>query len=105
MRLAANLVHGLLLSFLATTALAQEIGVPPVEIGGQLTALGALGEGLHMRALVGPRITVNLSQRNALEVSADVQREDISSRAGSASVINSGLMGRLSCFPRARTPS
>jgi len=72
MRLAANLVHGLLLSFFATTALAQEVRVPPIEIGGQLTGLGALGEGLHMRALVGPRVTVNLSQRNALEVSADV---------------------------------
>jgi hypothetical protein len=72
MRLAANLVHGLLLSFSATTALAQEIRVPPIEIGGQLTALGAVGEGLHMRALLGPRVTVNLSQRNSFEVSVDV---------------------------------
>jgi hypothetical protein len=72
MRLVANLVHGLLLSVSATAALAQEIRVPPVEVGGQLAALGAFGEGLHMRAMVGPRVTVNLSQRNALEVSADV---------------------------------
>ena len=72
MRLAANLVRGLLLSFSATTALAQEIHLPPIEVGGQLTALGALGEGLHMLALVGPRVTVNLSHRNALEISADV---------------------------------
>jgi len=72
MRLAANLVHGLLLSFSATTALAQEIRVPPIEIGGQLTALGAVGEGLHIWALLGPRVTVNLSQRHALEASADV---------------------------------
>jgi hypothetical protein len=65
-------VHGLLLSLSATTALAQEINVAPIEIGGQLTALGALGDGLHMRATVGPRLTVNLSERNALEASADV---------------------------------
>ena len=70
MRLVTHLLF--LLSLPATTALAQEIRVPPIEIGGQVTALGALGEGLHMRALTGPRLTVNLSQRNAVEVSADV---------------------------------
>ena len=80
MRLAANLVHGLLLSFSATTALAQEIRVPLIEIGGQVTTLGALGEGLQMRALVGPRVTINLSHRNALEISADVMTRSFDRR-------------------------
>ena len=80
MRLAANLVHGLLLSLSTTTVLAQDIRVPPIEIGGQLTALGALGEGLHILALVGPRVTVNLSQRNALEISADVMTRSFDRR-------------------------
>ena len=80
MRLAANLAHGLLLSFFATTALAQEIRVPPIEIGGQLTVLGALGEGLQTRTLLGPRVTVNLSQRNALEMSADVMTRSFDRR-------------------------
>jgi hypothetical protein len=65
-------ILSLLLPLSATTVLAQEIRVPPVEFGGQLTALGALGEGLHMRAMVGPRVTVNLSQRNSFEVLVDV---------------------------------
>jgi hypothetical protein len=46
--------------------------VPHVEVGGRVTALGAFGEGLHMRAMLGPLVTLNLSQRDALEVASDV---------------------------------
>ena len=67
----ASVVGGLLLLY-SLTAAAQEVRVPPVELGGQLTGIGALGEGLHMLAMVGPRVTINLSQRNALELSGDV---------------------------------
>jgi hypothetical protein len=70
-RLAANLLNGLLLSLSATTAPAQEIRVPPIESGGQVTAFGALGEGLYMRPLVGPRVTVNMSQRNYVYFEGD----------------------------------
>src|SRR5688572_15285249 len=68
----ASVVAGLLLLSPSDPATAQEVRVPPFELGGQLTGLGALGEGLHVRAMLGPRVIINLSQRNALELSGDV---------------------------------
>ena len=73
MRLAPTCaIGGLLLLFWSPATPAQELHAPVMEIGGQLTALGAIGEGLHMRPLLGPRLTINLTQRNAVELSGDV---------------------------------
>ena len=73
MRLAPTCaIGGLLLLLWSSDTPAQELRAPVMEIGGQLTALGAIGEGLHMRPLLGPRLIINLTQRNAVELSGDV---------------------------------
>jgi len=50
---------------------AQSLHVPPVEIGGQTGLLGAIAEGVHIRPIAGPRLTLNISQQNAIELAAD----------------------------------
>ena len=54
-----------------TTAGAQALHVPRVEVGGEAGVLVAIGEGVVLRPLVGPRLTFNISQRDAIEIAAD----------------------------------
>jgi hypothetical protein len=54
-----------------TTAGAQALQVPRVEIGGQLGWIGAIGACLCAFPIVGPRLTVNISQQNAVELSVE----------------------------------
>ena len=53
-----------------TTAGAQGLQVPRVEVGGELGLLGAFGACLCYPSF-GPRLTVNISQQNAVELSID----------------------------------
>ena len=55
----------------ATVVGAQALQVPRVEVGGQVGWVGAIAECLCALPIVGPRLTVNISQQNALEVSAE----------------------------------
>src|SRR6266576_3831159 len=52
-------------------ARAQTFHVPAVEVGGQAGLIGAIAEGVFSRPIAGPRLTVNISQQNALEFAAD----------------------------------
>jgi hypothetical protein len=47
---------------------AQTFEVPRVEVGGHAGWIGAVGECLCALPIVGPRLTINLSQQNAVEV-------------------------------------
>jgi hypothetical protein len=59
----------LLALFLGPTVVgAQTFLVPRVEVGGHVGWIGAIGECLCALPILGPRLTVNLSQQNALEV-------------------------------------
>jgi hypothetical protein len=49
---------------------AQTLHAPPVEIGGQTGLIGVIAEGF-IRPIVGPRLTFNISQQNAVELAAD----------------------------------
>jgi hypothetical protein len=63
---------GLLTLFLnATVVGAQTLQVPRIEVGGQVGWVGAIAECFCVRPIVGPRLTINISQRDALEVSAE----------------------------------
>jgi hypothetical protein len=61
----------LILSLNPTTAGAQAFHVPRVEIGGNVGMLVAIAEGAFLRPIVGPRLTFNISQRDAVELAAD----------------------------------
>jgi hypothetical protein len=52
-------------------ARAQTLHVPPVEIGGQTGLIGAIAEGVYIRPIAGPRLTLNISQQDAIELAAD----------------------------------
>jgi hypothetical protein len=54
-----------------TVAAAQAPHVPRVEIGGDGGMLVAIAEGAFLRPIVGPRLTFNISQRDAVELAAD----------------------------------
>jgi hypothetical protein len=54
-----------------TTAGAQGFQVPVVEFGGQVGWIGAIGECFCALPIVGPRLTVNISQQNAVELSVE----------------------------------
>jgi len=75
-----KIVHPLGAALLILTfqgvARAQPLHVPPVEIGGQAGVIGAIGEGVHMRPTVGPRLTVNISPQHAIELAADTLAVD-----------------------------
>ena len=61
----------LFVSLSPTTAGAQALQVPRVEAGGQVGWIGAIGECLCVLPIVGPRLTVNISQQNAVELSVE----------------------------------
>jgi hypothetical protein len=61
----------LFLSLSPATAGAQALQVPRVEVGGQVGWIGAIGECLCVLPIVGPRLTVNISQQNAVELSVE----------------------------------
>jgi hypothetical protein len=61
----------LLLAFNSTTAEAQLLQVPRLEVGGQVGWIGAIGECFCVLPIVGPRLTVNISQQNAVELSVE----------------------------------
>jgi hypothetical protein len=61
----------LILSLNAPMAGAQALQVPRVEVGGEAGMLGAIGDGLYLTATAGPRLTINISQRDAIELAAD----------------------------------
>ena len=61
----------LILSLNATMAGAQALQVPRVEVGGQAGWIGAIGECFCHLPIVGPRLTVNISQQNAVELSVE----------------------------------
>ena len=54
-----------------TPAGAQALRVPRLEIGGEGGMIVAIGEGAFFRPLIGPRLTFNISQRDAVELAAD----------------------------------
>ena len=56
---------------LAGAAGAQTLQVPRVEVGAEGGMVGAIAEGLHLRPTGGPRLTLNISQRDAIELAAD----------------------------------
>jgi hypothetical protein len=61
----------LVVAFRPTTAGAQALQVPRVEVGGEGGMIVAIAEGAFFRPLVGPRLTFNISQRDAVELAAD----------------------------------
>jgi hypothetical protein len=61
----------LFLSLSPATAGAQALQVPRVEVGGEVGWIGAIGECLCVLPIVGPRLTVNISQQNAVELSVE----------------------------------
>jgi hypothetical protein len=61
----------LFLSLSPATAGAQALQVPRIEAGGQVGWIGAIGECLCVAPIVGPRLTVNISQQNAVELSVE----------------------------------
>jgi hypothetical protein len=61
----------LVVSLSPTTAGAQALQVPRVEVGGQVGWIGAIGACLCASPIVGPRLTVNISQQNAVELSVE----------------------------------
>ena len=50
---------------------AQTLRVPLLEVGGEGGLIGAIAEGVHLRPIVGPRLTFNVTQRDAIELAAD----------------------------------
>jgi hypothetical protein len=70
-KLIRPLAPALVILALPAVALAQTLRVPRVEIGAEAGLVGAIGEGLHVRPIAGPRLTLNLSQQHAIELSAD----------------------------------
>jgi hypothetical protein len=66
----------LILSVSAPMAGAQVLHVPRVEVGGQGGMLGAIGDGVHLTPTVGPRVTINFSQQDAIELAADTILRD-----------------------------
>jgi hypothetical protein len=58
---------------------AQTLQVPRVEVGGEFGILEAIGPGLYLRPTAGPRLTFNISQHDAIELTADTQFFDRSS--------------------------
>ena len=61
----------LILVLSSTIAGAQALQVPRVEVGGEVGWLGAIAECFCTVPTFGPRLTVNISQLNAVEVSAE----------------------------------
>jgi hypothetical protein len=61
----------LILVLSSTIAGAQALQVPRVEVGGEGGMIVAVAEGAYFRPLVGPRLTFNISQRDAVELAAD----------------------------------
>ena len=55
----------------ATVVGAQTLQVPRIEVGGQVGWVGAIAECFCVLPIVGPRLTVNISQQDALEVSVE----------------------------------
>jgi hypothetical protein len=62
---------GLLSLAMSADVGAQTLQVPRVELGGEGGTVVAIGEGLHPRPTAGPRVTLNISQQNAIELAAD----------------------------------
>jgi len=58
-------------AFSPTTVGAQALQAPRVEVGGQVGWIGAIGECLCVLPILGPRLTVNISQQNAVELSVE----------------------------------
>jgi len=54
-----------------TVAEAQTFLVPRVEVGGHVGWIGAIGACFCTLPMLGPRLTVNLSQQNALEIAVE----------------------------------
>ena len=50
---------------------AQTLRVPLLEVGGEGGLIGAIAEGVHLRPIVGPRLTFNVTQRDAIELAMD----------------------------------
>jgi hypothetical protein len=61
----------LILVLSSTAARAQTLQVPRVEVGGQVGWIGAIAECFCVLPIVGPRLTVNISQQNAVELSVE----------------------------------
>ena len=61
----------LILLLSSTIAGAQALQVPRIEVGGEGGMIVAIAEGAFFRPLVGPRLTFNISQRDAVELAAD----------------------------------
>ena len=61
----------LIFSLNAPMAGAQTLHVPRVEIGGEGGMLAAIADGLFFTPTAGPRLTFNISQRDAIELAAD----------------------------------
>ena len=61
----------LILVLSSTIAGAQALQVPRIEVGGQVGWIGAIGECFCILPIVGPRLTVNISQQNAVELSIE----------------------------------
>ena len=58
-------------AFNPTPAGAQALHVPRIEVGGQVGWMGAIFECFCAEPIVGPRLTVNISQQNAVELSVE----------------------------------
>jgi hypothetical protein len=54
-----------------TRATAQALQVPRVEVGGQVGWIGAIGKCFCVLPIVGSRLTVNISQQTAVELSVE----------------------------------
>jgi hypothetical protein len=61
----------LILTLIPVAADAQAFKAPRVEVGADGGLLGAIGEGLYLNPIVGPRLTLNLTQRDAIELAID----------------------------------
>jgi hypothetical protein len=57
-------------------ARAQALQVPSIEVGGQAGMVGAFADGVFVRPIAGPRVTVNISQQHAIELAADTLLSD-----------------------------
>lgn len=58
----------LILLSLQGVAGAQTLEMPLVEIGGQIGLVGGIAEGVHVRPIAGPRLTLNISPQDAVEM-------------------------------------
>ena len=72
MELILPLRLALLALFLVPTVVgAQTFLVPRVEVGGNVGWIGAIGPCFCVLPILGPRLTVNFSQQNALEITVE----------------------------------